>query len=325
MHRIDHPTAAVSLPDPEPAGTPGYFQEGNPSGGVEATVVNADIMNDIVENLMRLCELSGLTPTKGRGQDLYDAVKRVFAVDQKGLLIGRFDWISNTQVRLSRAYAGTLSVEIDNVVTTQTASDVTFDITLHLSGPAETPSTWYYCYLENVAGVLTPHISATPPALTSGKILYHPTNLTWRFVEAFYNGSDGHIAPFLNGRDGAISLQKAIHAFNLGTVAASTYQAIDVSAVVPATAREVLVCFRAYGDGWVIYVSGAPLFGLDVLSNISPHSVTVSIEPLTATTSFGQLEAWIPLDATRRVVWGAPSTVAPTGTALFEMIVGGWR
>ncbi|WP_052024708.1 hypothetical protein [Pseudomonas sp. G5(2012)] len=65
MHRIDGPGAAVG----------GFFTEGDPVGGVAATVVTDDWMNDIQENIMAVLLAGGVTPTKGRAADLADAIR----------------------------------------------------------------------------------------------------------------------------------------------------------------------------------------------------------------------------------------------------------
>lgn len=64
MHRIDVPSA-----------TPDHlFTEGSPTAGVAATTVSADWLNDLQENVMAVLEAAGVTPTKGRAQDLIDSI-----------------------------------------------------------------------------------------------------------------------------------------------------------------------------------------------------------------------------------------------------------
>lgn len=64
MHRIDHTTAAVSIPAAEPSGSPGYFREGDPVGGTPATIVTADWANAIQEELINVLVATGITPSK---------------------------------------------------------------------------------------------------------------------------------------------------------------------------------------------------------------------------------------------------------------------
>jgi len=64
MYRIDDATAATSLPTPEPAGTEGYFTEGNPAAGTPATNVRGAWLNMIQEELRAIVVAAGITPSK---------------------------------------------------------------------------------------------------------------------------------------------------------------------------------------------------------------------------------------------------------------------
>lgn len=55
MHRIDGPGATVD----------GKFTEGDPVGGIQATVVTDDFLNDVQEELISILTAAGVTPTKG--------------------------------------------------------------------------------------------------------------------------------------------------------------------------------------------------------------------------------------------------------------------
>jgi len=62
MHRIDGPTAAPSLPTPNPlSGTPGFFRHGS---GANYTVVSSDWCNAVQEELMSVIAAAGLSPDK---------------------------------------------------------------------------------------------------------------------------------------------------------------------------------------------------------------------------------------------------------------------
>ncbi len=77
MFRIDDPTAAVSLPTPGAAGTPGYFTEGNPLAGQGATIVTPDWANMVQEELCNLVTAAGLTLAKNTFTQIRDAVKAI--------------------------------------------------------------------------------------------------------------------------------------------------------------------------------------------------------------------------------------------------------
>ncbi len=76
MFRIDNSSAVSSLPTPQAAGTQGYFTNGDPVGGVEATIVEADFLNMIQEELSGVVEASGQALNKtNRGQLLAALMK----------------------------------------------------------------------------------------------------------------------------------------------------------------------------------------------------------------------------------------------------------
>lgn len=64
MHRIDTPSATTEK----------KFTEGSPSGGVAATVVSADWLNDVQENICYVIEQRGFTLVKGDKTQLLQAI-----------------------------------------------------------------------------------------------------------------------------------------------------------------------------------------------------------------------------------------------------------
>lgn len=64
MFATDQPTAVVSLPAPAAAGTPGFFTGGNPATGLPATVVDADFLNMIQQELLNVLAAAGIAPSK---------------------------------------------------------------------------------------------------------------------------------------------------------------------------------------------------------------------------------------------------------------------
>ncbi|HEL3750019.1 TPA: hypothetical protein UMV35_002316 [Stenotrophomonas maltophilia] len=69
MHRIDTATAAAG----------GAFTEGNPTIGVPATVVSADWLNAVQEEICRVVEGAGLTLHKSERDQLWQAIQRLVA------------------------------------------------------------------------------------------------------------------------------------------------------------------------------------------------------------------------------------------------------
>lgn len=67
MHRIDGPGATPN----------DLFTEGSPTGGVPATVVTANWLNDLQENVCQVIEGAGLTLTKGKYDQLLLAIQQI--------------------------------------------------------------------------------------------------------------------------------------------------------------------------------------------------------------------------------------------------------
>lgn len=61
MQRVKRSTAVVALPAAPGGGTPGYFANPNPSGGVPATVPGYEWFNSVQEELCAIIAAAGLT------------------------------------------------------------------------------------------------------------------------------------------------------------------------------------------------------------------------------------------------------------------------
>lgn len=81
MYRIDVATASDSLPSPTSPGpnVDGYFSDGNPGLAVPATVVPAEWLNMIQEEVAGLVEAAGLSLDKADRGQLSDAVAAMIA------------------------------------------------------------------------------------------------------------------------------------------------------------------------------------------------------------------------------------------------------
>lgn len=77
MFRVDTSTAAETLAAPGPAGTPGYFQSGDPQSGTAATVPGADWFNAVQEEILSVIEGAGLDPNKADRAQLYAAIQNM--------------------------------------------------------------------------------------------------------------------------------------------------------------------------------------------------------------------------------------------------------
>lgn len=75
MYQIDNPTAAVALPASTAPGTPGFFTDGSPVGGVPATIVPAEWLNAVQQELINVIDAAGGTPTKNAFTQLATAIQ----------------------------------------------------------------------------------------------------------------------------------------------------------------------------------------------------------------------------------------------------------
>ncbi|UIN23520.1 hypothetical protein [Herbaspirillum frisingense] len=78
MYQIDNPTASSVLEAPSPAGTPGYFTNGNPATGMAPTVVSAEFLNMLMMELVNLVSAAGITPSKSDLTQVAAAVRSLF-------------------------------------------------------------------------------------------------------------------------------------------------------------------------------------------------------------------------------------------------------
>lgn len=84
MHRIDHATAVAEQPAQTAPGTPGYFSEGNPALGAQATVVTKDWANAIQEEVAHVIEAAGVELDKTDNSQLYAAVMALILANVGG-------------------------------------------------------------------------------------------------------------------------------------------------------------------------------------------------------------------------------------------------
>lgn len=78
MYRIDNSTASTVLPTPKPVGAPGYFTCGS-IGGEAATIVEADWLNQVQEELMAILAADGLAPNKTQNNQVITAILDLIA------------------------------------------------------------------------------------------------------------------------------------------------------------------------------------------------------------------------------------------------------
>jgi len=138
MHRIDGPTAAPG----------GLWTEGDPVGGVPATIVSAAWMNDTQENLIAVLVAAGITPVKGNYAQLLAALPVISGHGQCRLSVG-----STTTLVLS-PFNGR-NVIVNGVPLQLPTGGVTYTI------GALAASTVYYVYLSGTTAAPVLNVSTT--------------------------------------------------------------------------------------------------------------------------------------------------------------------
>ena len=79
MHRIDSSGTLASLPAPAaPGATAGYFTGGNPGLGQAATIVSADWLNAVQEELLAVMAAAGVAPSKTTRNQLLTSLEKLF-------------------------------------------------------------------------------------------------------------------------------------------------------------------------------------------------------------------------------------------------------
>ena len=77
MYRIDNASAVPTLPLVPPTYVPGFFTDGNPASGAEATILDAWWLNMVQEEVLAVVEAAGLPPDKADNTQLYQAIQAI--------------------------------------------------------------------------------------------------------------------------------------------------------------------------------------------------------------------------------------------------------
>lgn len=87
MQRVDTATAIATLPAQNPAGTPGYFSQGSPTGSPPATVPGQDWFNAVQEEIIAVIVAAGITPDKSNNAQLLAAIQSIWPVPARHCLL----------------------------------------------------------------------------------------------------------------------------------------------------------------------------------------------------------------------------------------------
>jgi hypothetical protein len=90
MFPIDNSTASTTLPVKKPVGIPGYFTAGT-IGGVAATIVEADWLNIVQNEIVAVLTAAAITPDKTNDAQLIAAILQLIADNTRRRLSGPLD------------------------------------------------------------------------------------------------------------------------------------------------------------------------------------------------------------------------------------------
>jgi hypothetical protein len=75
MYQIDNSTAATTRPASTAPGSPGWFTDGNPAGGIAATIVPAEWLNMVQAEIESVIQAAGITLNKSVSNQLATAIQ----------------------------------------------------------------------------------------------------------------------------------------------------------------------------------------------------------------------------------------------------------
>lgn len=256
MFRIDNSTAAASKPAPAAAGTPGYFTEGNPVGGVAPTVLSADFMNSVQEELMSLLTDAGVTPDKTATNQILDSIKKI--IDARSGNASRV--LGLTGRNNATTPATKLDLAADQIVFRNAAgftiqkygiASITCDIATQATSAAPNgrdqstalaanSSVNFFYVLNPVTGVVGLIASANAPTVGPSA----PTGFTyWAFATSLRNGASALQMSVVRGS--YVQLSVALGSARvLSAGASTTMQTVSCASFVPSCSTlATLICY----------------------------------------------------------------------------------
>ncbi|WP_414884607.1 hypothetical protein [Pseudomonas sp. IT-P171] len=241
MHRIDGAGATVD----------NKFTEGDPVGGVQATVVTDDWLNDVQEELMSVLTAGGIPPVKGTQDQVLKAVKAMVA--GAPTVQGAFKKLQGSTTGLNAS----ISVSADEIVVASSANlyatlrGVAVAINSAASGAngldtgSLAASTWYSTWIiwngTTVSGLIS--LSATAPTLPSGYT--HRARTGWIRTDGTANKYPlswiqiGRKSSYKVAAGSNVVGCPVISSGSQGNISTPTWLAVSTAAVVPPTAASI--------------------------------------------------------------------------------------
>jgi hypothetical protein len=178
-------------------------------------------------------------------QDAADPGTWVSDTIAQGLCTGVLEWLTISTLRLRPTFGNTLYIEIDGTQVPFVGA-LSWDMEADFFEGAEGASLPVYLYVENVAGVITPHLSGTVPQYVGdSKPGYHAVETSYRCIGSWWNGSGSDLLKGQMDRDGWLRFgyHDADHIYAGGSEITTTPQADyrSLTMNIPKTASNVLI------------------------------------------------------------------------------------
>lgn len=202
MYRIDNSSAIGSIPTPASPGTPGYWTNGDPVHGVAPTIIDADWLNRVQEELMAIVVAGGVTPSKTTYNQVLTALNTLYGSQSNVFTGGTTGGTANAQTLATVVPAATSFTNGQSVVGTAGATNtgsMTFSaggetaLTVKKDSGAGLVNLIAGDVLINNTVIFTKNIAATCWVLTAGFPLgtaaYKTASDNTKTVLASVNGS----------------------------------------------------------------------------------------------------------------------------------------
>ncbi|AIO44790.1 hypothetical protein DM44_4777 [Burkholderia cepacia] len=302
MFQTDQATAVSALPVPAAAGTPGYFTGGNPATGQAATILDADWLNMVQEELLNLLIAAGIAPSKTTYTQVRDAIRSIQGTRQILTDTGSANIYQAANPSPMAELPTTTGVTQFVKIKTANTGPSTYAPDGLASAPIFGMSAQPLQGGELGTGGYAILVSVVSPAFNSGNLCWVLTSSLLGALPVFPGSESQHAAQYgqllqrTNGKAGAVAYG--------GSPSANWTQTRTLS-------------FTASSNGFVIgqqtVISGQQPAGIQ-------STVTVSAGSSTSETDHSQL----PMVDTGVLLVQAGQTVTVTGTVLADNYSGAW-
>ena len=127
MQRIQSIGTVNSLPEPQFSGDPGYFYGGNPATGKQATILTADWLNMIQEELLAVVAAAGIEPDALTRDQVLQAIRVLVASHAVPVMTGATESEKGTAGLVPEPPAGSVRKPLGGGATFLDVADI--DIT----------------------------------------------------------------------------------------------------------------------------------------------------------------------------------------------------